>query len=189
MADLPAWTVQKRTTTGDDLVELSDIKDWVRIVGDDQDTILRTIKDTVHEVFEEQFGRATKKGTYRLVFKNVLPARATVELPRPPLVTLDKVEEYNVGDDTWDTVDASDYLVVDDGGETPAQVEPTGTWPANRLRFEYTAGYAAGDEPSQLDSALLELAAHHYEHRGDAEAPVIPPQLFQKYGGLRVVWQ
>ena len=190
MPALPAWTVEKRSTSGSALVTLDEIKDWVRVRGSDQDTVLSVIQDTVHEAFEEAFGRATRTGTYRMEFDNVLPARATVELPRPPLSSLDTVERYDEADEAWETVPAGDYQVVRDAEQVPATVEPVDTtWPVDRLRFTYTAGYAAGSEPSQLKTALLMLAAHLYEHRGDADMEQVPPQLMERFGGLNVVWQ
>lgn len=94
-----------------------------------------------------------------------------------PRYRLQSVEQITVFDDDGqsETVPVGDTFIVDTQQEPGRLVLKSGaSWPvalqrANAIQIEYKAGYGddASDVPTVLRVALLQLAAHMYERRGD----------------------
>ena len=93
-----------------------------------------------------------------------------IELPYPPLVTVDRV--YVVSTDDTEH-DVADYVL--DNVSEPARIRlrsfTTGS-AFEFLRIEYTAGYGDHytDVPQLIQQGILQHAAYMYEHRGDCGA-------------------
>lgn len=93
-----------------------------------------------------------------------------VELPRGPLIFITSVKTYDTGNNatTWepgnyfaDTGNRPGRLALLDGA-----VWPVPTRAASGIVIRYVAGYAnAAAVPNALALAILQIAAHWYEHR------------------------
>ena len=106
-----------------------------------------------------------------------------INLPRPPLSSVTVIYYYN-DDDTQNTWASSNYYV--DSVREPASIvlRDSGTWPtglrnANGIEVQFVAGYgtATTDVPQAIRSAILQLALHLYENRGDSDALVNQPRI------------
>lgn len=187
----PHWTVDKESTTGDPLVTLSEAKQWLRTLSSEEDDLITMLRDAATEDVEDLFGRATVKGLYRLRFHDLIPREHHIQLPRPPLVEVKAVQEYDEDTATWSDLDTSTYEVLHNGNDTPSVVVPAQgeTWPLEPLRVNYDAGYDPADAPNDLKRAIHELIAYHYEHRGDDEDVAERPDISDRYSTLKVIWQ
>jgi uncharacterized phiE125 gp8 family phage protein len=97
-----------------------------------------------------------------------------IALPRPPLQSITSVQYFDDCDNaaTWP---ASNYFVdtVREPGRLVLRLDAT--WPvpsrlANGIVISYVAGYGADGTyvPEQIKTAIRQLIAHWYEHRGEA---------------------
>jgi len=154
-------------------VTLQEVKDHLRIVIADDDTILAFTIQSAREHVEDMISRALITQTWELVL-NRFPS--IIDLPYPPLQTVASIV-YIDSDGLQQTLDPSVYAV--DTKNTPGRVRPAydQSWPATRkdintVTITYTAGYgnATTDVPGPIRSALLLLIGHLYENR-EATAP------------------
>lgn len=103
-------------------------------------------------------------------------ARSSIDLPRPPLVTVEYFKSY-AEDDTATTFAASGYYVSagsdDDIGRIvlrTAAAWPIGLRAADAFEINFTAGYpTTEDVPEDLKTAIKTMAAWMYSNRGDCE--------------------
>jgi uncharacterized phiE125 gp8 family phage protein len=95
---------------------------------------------------------------------------ATIELPFPPLVSVQSIK-YIDTDGVQQTLSSALYRV--DTGAEPGRVTPAynESWPSIRnvtsaIEIAYTAGYGAGaDVPDQVKAAIKLMIGHLYRHR------------------------
>lgn len=116
-------------------------------------------------------------GAYEVYYKN------KINLPRTPLSSVTVIYYYN-DDDTQNTWATTNYFV--DSVREPASIvlRDSGTWPtglrnANGIEVQFIAGYgtASTDVPQAIRSAILQLALHLYENRGDSDSLVNQPRI------------
>lgn len=146
-------------------VTLTEAKLWCRIEDDDtdQDAILLILIQAARERAEAITGRAFARRTFELRLDDFpvdgkwtermrvagVTGVAPVEIPKPPLVSLDYVTYASSnGDVVW--AGSPQMWDLDQGGDSnPARFIPTGgaAWPSvaarpGAVRVGYTAGYA-----------------------------------------------
>lgn len=109
--------------------------------------------------------------------QTVLMIPRVIELPRPPLVSVDSIEYYSDGSDTPTTFPSSLYQVSMIGNRgrvmlRTGSVWPSGLRPMDSIVITYTCGYGTANEvPQSIKEAIVELAAHWYENREGQPAP------------------
>lgn len=126
---------------------------------------------------------------------------AKIELPLPPLVSVESVKYYDTAG-SLQTLSASVYTVITRQRQRSFIVlTPNQSWPSVQVRpaavqVKYNAGYGAAntDVPADLRQAILQMAAHWYEHRlpvevgmTSAEVPFTAAAIFDKYTTQRIV--
>lgn len=91
-----------------------------------------------------------------------------IELPRPPLISVDEVQSKDLLEDDWVDVAADDYTL--EANRSPARL----TWVDDQPRFVrvvYTCGYESPDDiPPEFKLSILQLITFIAENRGDVEA-------------------
>lgn len=177
----PATTKQQTTPTGpaasiDDLIELLRLDpgtgEYVVETG-----YLTTLLMTASQYATHYLRRALLTTEYirqyrhpreRLDLSSDYRPTEYIQLPYPPLVTVDRV--YTV-DSSDNEREITDYSL--DNVATPAQIRiRSGVTNYRYLRVEYTAGYGDHytDIPQPIQQGILQHAAYMYEHRGDCGA-------------------
>ncbi len=157
---------------------LAEAKLHARIDGDADDTLVSCLIAAARQWAEGYTGRAFLTQTWRM-WRDAWPAArsegvAFVTLARPPLISVASVQLFDEADaaTVWP---ASSYFV--DTAREPGRLalRSGAGWPsvsraANGIMIEYAAGYGSDPElvPGPIKTAILQLVAHWYEHRGEA---------------------
>ncbi len=151
-------------------VTLAEAKAQCRVDIDTDDTLIAGLIRAAREACEKMDWRAYLTQTIEL-WLTAWPAGNQIELPRPPLQSVTKVEYYDTADVKY-TLSASTYFV--DTVSTPGRVvlKYLEVWPTTLLRgynaicVTYKAGWSTVvDVPQSIRQAMLLLIGHWYENR------------------------
>ena len=142
-------------------------------VGDD--AYLDTLITAATYWVEEYTGRALINRTYK-AFLDAWPVDTrgyqltTLELPKPPLVSVTHVKTYT-DSDTASTFSSGSYFVDSNSVKGRIALRTSAAWPevtrtANGIEIQWIAGYgAAADVPQPIKQAILLLVGHWYANR------------------------
>jgi len=196
-------------TTGETefAITSAEVKNWLRIDGSDDDTVISTLLKASHNWAKRYTARSITTQTLKLsidsVYDTDIPVkegnyvgidqditRRSILLPQSPVASISSVKYYDDAD-TESTFASSKYYL--DSAGVPARFVlrngesyPTGLRVANALEITYVAGYGgASDVPDDIKHACLIYTAWLFEHRGDGvermSAPYQATQLLQPY--------
>lgn len=159
-------------------VTLSEIKDWIRLQGTDEDSLLYMLRTSCRKELEQYLALS--------IVQKEITLEADLgyewELPYGPVRTIDSVTR-RIGTDSaglakYETVYAKDYIIQGSlfypGYGRYITVYNAGYIPQSEdgAYYGYTppvmgAGYFV--LPTDIKVQLLRLIAYRYEHRGDTE--------------------
>lgn len=179
-------TVQWRITTqpADEPITLAQAKIHLRVDHTADDDLIGALIVAAREYCEDVLGRALIAQT----LEGVLDGEPgdVIELPRPPLISVQSIKFYDE-DDVATIVDPAEYLVDRTSERGRIVLNAEGEWPdvnlrpANSVVIEFSAGYgdAAEDVPAKFRQAMLLLIGHWYTHReevavGSGQALQVP---------------
>lgn len=155
-------------------VSLSEIKDFLKIEGDEEDALLAQLLLIARESCEE-FSRRALITQMRAFMDRPAPAMA---FPREPVQNV--VQVFHLCEGVSTPVSAVDYYL--EGGRLIFKRAPHG----GEVRIEYMAGY--GDDwnavPSALRQGILRLIAHMHRFRdaaGEGGIPLAVCALWRPY--------
>lgn len=159
-------------------ITLLDAKAQCRVDIDDDDTLLTSYITAAREWCEAHDWRAYLTQTIEL-WLTMWPGGDSIELPRPPLQSVTKIEYYGV-DDTKYTLSTSVYGVDAISEPGAVRLKYNQNWPATPLRaynaicVTYVAGWTTADAvPQTIKQAMLLLIGHWYENRETTVAGTI----------------
>lgn len=105
------------------------------------------------------------------------PHTPTLELPRPPLISVESISTFT-DDGTETTYDAANYYIDADGLVGRVALIDSASWPTglrrtNSIQINWTAGYGLnpGDVPEVIRQAIIVAVGWLSEQRGDEGAP------------------
>jgi uncharacterized phiE125 gp8 family phage protein len=184
-------------TTGptEEPITLEETKLFLRVDGDDDDTLIQALIKAAISQGEKYTGRFFVQRTITGQFADVASSRCErypfVELRRAPLVSITSFKVFTDGafadipSDDYQLKDQSSYariLIVD--GLTADDVP----YP---LQVIFVAGYGeAKVVPDDIKTALKEHVAFMYENRGDVHAvgkETMPIQSKSLYGKYKII--
>ena len=151
-------------------ITLAEAKAQCRIDGTVEDALLAGYIAAAREYCESVDWRAYMTQTIEQWLEG-WPCDDEIELPRPPLQSISKIEYYDTADTKY-TLSSAVYAA--DAISTPgaAHLKYNQVWPATVLRdynaicVTYVAGYAsAALVPQSIKQAMLLLVSHWYENR------------------------
>jgi uncharacterized phiE125 gp8 family phage protein len=163
----------KRTSILEPAVAPSMFADHLRIeqVGPMEQSYV----DAAVEMLERETNTTLPLSTFRLFLDRFPGGSAPIRLPRPPLVSVTRIE-WDQDDDNLAVLMPGDWTT--DPYSTPGTVVPAdgAAWPdltprPGRVRIEFTAGHPSDELPTTLRQGALLLAAHNYENR-EATTPL-----------------
>lgn len=159
-------------------VALAEVRAFLRISHEDDDTLIERLAKAAREAVEERTGRALMAQSWRMAADWSEARRPkgwrAFALPRPPFLALTEVRI--VRDDDTSTVLAPDALRVrPDSGDVllPAQhAAYAGARAWRPVEIVWQAGYGDADAvPEALKTAVLLLTAEAWERRDSVAAP------------------
>ncbi|MFP1631585.1 head-tail connector protein [Zhengella sp. ZM62] len=152
-------------------VLLAELRTHLRIDHDGEDATLQSLLATARDDVERQTGLALLRQAWRVVAD--LPADRRIALTRYPVMRVVSVAAFGADGERAD-VPAGQWRL--DRFARPAAVDLAALAPAtdcsNGIEIDYEAGHGdtATDVPDLLKRAILQLAAHLYEHRSGSMA-------------------
>lgn len=175
-------------------LSLDEAKAHLRVEHAEEDDLIERLIAAARETVERQTGRALITQGFAC-WLDAWPApvhgRISVELPRPPLQSVESVTLYDTADAEHEIV--PENYVVDLASSSGRIVlkSLTGLNPvlraANAIAVAFTAGFgdAGEDVPEPLRQAVRLLAAHYYENReaanGNGALPLSVEALLRPY--------
>lgn len=156
------------------LLDLQEVKEWLKVEGDNTDDVLiQGLIDATQRRYEGPggiLGRTFARQTWTGRLDAWPCSGRAVEIPLPPLVSVDEVR-YVASDGTLTTWDSSEYQ-AQRFSERPGKLWPAygSSWPAVRsqpdaIEVDFTAGYAPQDLPANARMGFLQAIAHWYDNR------------------------
>lgn len=179
-------------------ITLDEAKAHCRVDGDAEDTLISSLILAARLHVEQALSLALIQQRWSL-FLDAWPAKAWVELPLAPLVSIDAVRLYSP---SGTSVTLEPTLFFADTASRRPRLVRTGTqsWPlpgrsANGIEIAFTTGYGTtpDDVPAPLKQAIKLLIAHWYEGREpvryDDDANLVPltvASLMQPYIAVKL---
>lgn len=187
----------------------AEVKNWLRIDGSDDDTVITALIKASHNWARDYTGRSLTTRTLKMAIDSIYDTdidiregqyigidqdinRRSIILPASPVASITHVKSFD-DSDTETTFSSSKYYL--DKISVPARFVlrngesyPTGLRVANAIEITYQAGYGgASDVPEDIKHACLMYFAHLFENRGDnatdkvISAPFSATRILQPY--------
>lgn len=151
---------------------LAEIKAFLRIDTDDEDTLLGLFQKAARDQAEAYLKRALLLTTYDGFIDSFPPGQGVVEFPVPPLSSVTSIKYLDSAgvQQTWD---AADYTVDIDSDRGRVYPIYNGAYPITQairkaVEIRFVAGYATvADIPEAIVHGIKMLVATLYENRED----------------------
>jgi uncharacterized phiE125 gp8 family phage protein len=161
-------------------ITVSEVKEHARIDGSSEDSYIQALVYAVTLAAEAFLGRALLEQTFMMTL-DVWPDEP-LRLPRPPLMSVVKIETLDEDDVPTEYPSTNYYTVIPGSGEGQICVKYASTPPENTVRFHggyritWKAGYGATAEsvPAPIRQGLISWVARAYEDRVVDDSP--PPE-------------
>lgn len=149
-------------------ITIDEAKQFLRLLPDDnsEDNFISGLITAAREYCENFTARALATQTIMLYLDSI---PSEVEVPMPPLQSVDKIEVIDADKVAHELTADTDYMI--DNGEissiiftASAQEVAAHLYPINPVQITCTVGYDA-DIPVGIKQAMLLLIAHWYENR------------------------
>lgn len=148
---------------------LTEAKAHLRVDNDDENALIESLIETAREQVENDTRRALMTQTLRLNLDAFPCDTDTIQLPRPPLVSVSSIT-YVDSAGTTQTWASSNYIV--DAASEPGRVVlaynaswPTARAQANAIAINYVAGWTAATLPAAAKRLVALWVAHLFELR------------------------
>jgi len=164
-------------------VSLSEAKDFLRILADDEDELLETLLTAARLMIEAGSGRLLIAQRWRIVI-DAWPPSGAIRLPLSPVLALVDARVHRAGAPAEPVPLAALSLVP--GSDPPAIAIADGVQSPGRARYgieiDLFAGFGETRDtvPAPLRQAVLRLACRWFEHRGDVvsrDAARLPAEI------------
>lgn len=178
-------TFWKSTTVPDmEPVTLTDAKNWLRVVGDDEDSTLLGLIRSVRTAIEEQAGVITTSRTVSVTMDG-FPSGSQIALPVSPVESLTSVNYY---DEDGNDTELTGLVLI--GNEFSPQLWNDDDWPQtysrpDAVRIVLKAGYGMPEEvPANIIQAIKMTLAYWYDHRASVMTGVTAIEMPQSVKAL-----
>ena len=167
---MPTFGLQLVTGPTIEPVSIEECRDFLRITGDD--ATLARLRSAVRESVEDYLQRQLITATYDYFLDCFPPGgRSTIEMPRPPLISVTTVKYYDT-DDSQQTWTDTNYNV--DTNTEPGRIQPIESqyWPStindhSAVEIRFVCGYGATRDsvPETIKLAILNQIGLWYNNR------------------------
>lgn len=162
-------------------VSLADAKSWLREDGSDEDQLIQALIVSARMTIEAHTRRFLVTQGWRLVYDawpDSVCAESTLVIPFSPFQAATAIRVYDAND-VAQLLDAATYRApaASEGGRIVFRsLPPAPGRGKDGIEVDFTIGYGAlaTQTPEPLRRAILMLAAHWRENRGDEESDALP---------------
>lgn len=170
-------------------VSLAEMKSWLREDGSDEDQLIQALIVAARMTLEAYTRRFFVTQSWRLVF-DAWP-RGTLSIPFAPFQTISVIRVINA-DGVARILAPISYRAppASDGGRLVfTSAPPAPDRSADGIEIDFVVGYGAGasETPEPLRRAIMMLAAHWREKRGDDADDALPKSVMQLASPFRRV--
>ena len=152
-------------------VSLSDARDYLRVIGLDEDNLILSLIKGARQWCEEYCNSAFVNQTWEL-WLDTWPSDNVIKLERPPVSAINSVKYYDTAN-VEATITAADYFANYKTYPANLSLAYGKAWPATSLRpyngivVNFTTGYGvnASDVPDSIRTAIKMLVSHLFETR------------------------
>lgn len=181
MTYYPSRLIERVTEPAGEPLSLAEVKSFLRIDGNDEDTLLGELITTARILAEELTGRSLMTQRWKIAYDNNVPQ--TISLPYGPLqsvISVSVVSEEEVAS----AVDSGTYHVNANQRELVFETMPWG----HRIEIVIETGYGdeSSDVPSAIRQGMLVHVANLYEHRDTMSPPLVSHMLYANYREVRL---
>lgn len=177
MADRSPVFVEPNGDPTNSILELSAVKDELRLAGSEEDTRLNRILDAVADTIENSLGRPVRKRQYYAYFQCVPENHDSLLLPQTPIISIDGLAALHNG--VWVDVPTTEYRVTRTWNNTlppppgPAVIDAAleDGWTeiehddvSDPFRVTYTAGW--DPMPQGIVDGTMKLAVDRFVLKG-----------------------
>ncbi len=168
-------------------VTLADMRQFLRLDSDREDSLLTGLIKAARETLEQQAGLALINQTWRL-YADHWPRHGLITICKYPVRSIVSATAY-AEDGTPVVVAAQDVRLDEAARPARLYLAAQSTNPLSGLEVDFVAGFGetGTDVPDALRHAIMTLVAHWYEFRGvyvAAQQPVSYPPAFERMIGL-----
>ena len=189
-------------------IDAEAMKDFLRVSGTDEDTLISALIVGARRQAEQFLGRSLMTQTWTMyldfwprvsaggwwdgvrdgAITDLSQGARQLDIPKPPLQSITSVKTYDDAD-VATTFASSGYFV--DATSEPGrivlragQAAPTGVRVANAIEVIFVSGYGAeGDDvPEDIVEGIKRMVSHLHENRGDE------PDVAMKSSGAASLW-
>jgi len=158
-------------------VSLAETKIWLREDGSDEDQLIQALIVSARMTLEAYTRRFFVTQSWRLVFDawpESVGAQSYLAIPFAPFQSLSAMRVYDAND-AAQTIPTSAYRApaATEGGRAIFKAAPSAPGrAADGIEIDFVVGYGAlaSQTPEPLRRAIMVLAAHWRERRGDEDA-------------------
>jgi hypothetical protein len=187
----PIYRLTETAPPAAEPLSLAEVKTFLRVDHSNDDSLIAGLITAARQICEDATGRSLITRSYSLYLDcwpgttalgwwdgvqegaDVLLKSGVLDLPRPPLAAVSKINVYDAGNAATEFVSANYF--VDTAGIPGRIVLKEGSLPpipgrvANGIEIQFTAGYGAAAEnvPTVLRQGMKQVISRFYEHRGD----------------------
>ena len=163
-------------------VSLSEVKEYVKLDGEDEDVLLENLIASARITVEKLLGRSLLKQSIALRLDNW--PRQVLNLPRSPIISVTAIRTVDE-EGVKTTYNANNYYIIG-GNKAQIIIKSNSIFPVNYNRthggfeVEYIAGYGEEqkDVPENIRQAILQWIAVVYEMKvPDFHSPPVNVQL------------
>ena len=157
------------TPAAQEPVTLTQAKDWMRVDGTNQDTVITDLITDARVWAEEYTRRSFIDRALDVTLDSLPPVGADLYLPFPPVSVLSSVNYDDTSGQTFPIDVVTEIEVEPSFGLV--RVLPGFSWPQDvrKVNFKYTAGFGSDppDVPGAVKRAILIAIAQMFEYRVD----------------------
>lgn len=161
-------------------LSLSEVKQYLRIEGSDDNAIVKDLILAVTHITEKYLNSSLLRQQWRLVYDKYIPS--SILLPMGPIMEILSVRSF--GRDGLPTKHSSDYYYLN-GRKTRLLFDANII--ASEIEIDYLAGY--GHNPSDVPPAIKDGMLYHIAsiYDGRAGVNVIPPKSEALYKPYKII--
>lgn len=142
-------------------ITLTEAKSHLRVDVTDDDTLITELIKAARQMVEGNTGRSLITQTWRLTLDKFPPNDESIQLERPPLVSVESVQYVDTAGATQ-TMATADYIVDTSHIQGEVALAYDETWPETRPQrnaviVNYTTGYGAASAVPEILKGAIKL--------------------------------